>query len=64
MRVSEIRKQLIKIVRQSSALPEIICIVLPEDRPYGGAYLPVYGFNTKHDKNSMLRMFLLLFVNL
>jgi len=48
MRVSEIRKQLIKIVRQSSALPEIICIVLPQETPYGGAFLPVYGFNTKH----------------
>lgn len=48
MTLKEIRKQLIRIVKESSELPEIVCIVIPDEKPYGGAYLPVYGFNTKH----------------
>lgn len=52
MKIKQIRKKLIKIVNKSDVLPKIICIVLPNEKPYGGAYLPVYGFNTQEQNIS------------
>ena len=47
MNTKQIRNYLINIVNQSEKLPEVICVVLPKQKPYGGAFLPVYGFNSK-----------------
>ena len=47
--LSQIRKQLISLLKESSALPNRLFIIDHAQKPYGGACDPVFGYDNEKE---------------
>ena len=47
--LSQIRKQLISLLKESSVLPNRLFIIDHAQKPYGGAYDPVFGYDNQKE---------------
>tara|TARA_R110000824_G_scaffold152577_1_gene323844 strand:+ start:188 stop:463 length:276 start_codon:yes stop_codon:yes gene_type:complete len=51
MTLKEIRRNLIKQLKQAKTLPKVVYIVDLVQRPFGGAALPVFGYEPDYNES-------------